>query len=104
MKVYYVRHQAGGVCTEYPFSLPPSELQVKAVERIMAARHGARHAKTKKVYWTRVVEAEMLGPNDVPQPPATGSPAGSGGAEMVDLVAAGEGQVVNPSDVGELKL
>lgn len=68
-KVYFVRHQAAGILTDFPFSAPPSDKQLEAIARLCFQRHGATHPKGDAAYWTRVVELEMLGPNEVPEVP-----------------------------------
>jgi len=69
-KVYFVRHQAAGILTDYPFSAPPTDRQMSTLSRLCFQRHGATHPKGDQAYWTRIVELEMLGPDaelDVPE-------------------------------------
>lgn len=99
MKVHFLRHQAHGVCAEFPFAEKPSELQERAVARLLAARYGERHPKTGERYWFRVYEVEVLGPSDVPKPPPPPAPAGEAGkgsGPLADLEAAGTGRIKNP--------
>jgi hypothetical protein len=67
-KIYFVRHQAEGVVTQFPFSAPPSEEQVAAVSRFCFQSWGPTHPKGDP-YWTRVVEFDVLGPSEVPDVP-----------------------------------
>jgi hypothetical protein len=87
-KLYFVRHQAHGVVTEFPFSEHPSQNQVAAVAKHCFGIHGFGHKKTPtEPYWTRVVEVEMLGPGDMPEVKAPGP---------VGVDAAGAGKVEAP--------
>lgn len=81
-KIYFVRHQAHGVVSEFPFSAPPSEQQIAAVAKRCFHSHGFGHAKTPdQPYWTKVVEFDVLGPSDVPEvPDRVLGPAGTPGA------------------------
>lgn len=66
-KVYFVRHQAAGIVTKYPFAEHPSEEQVAAVAKECFQSFGFGHAKTPDApYWTRVEPFDLLGPTDVP--------------------------------------
>jgi hypothetical protein len=72
--IFLVRHQAGNVIHEYPFAQRPSEQQLAAVKKLCLQRHGFSHAKTpQEPYWVKVVEVELLGPNQVPDVPDVGS-------------------------------
>jgi hypothetical protein len=82
-KIYFLRHQAGGVLHEYPFAEPPTEEQRAAVWKLCFHRHGAEHPKIytdesgnefKRPYWPSddphaLVERELLGASDVPAVP-----------------------------------
>lgn len=69
MKIYFVRHQAAGVISKYPFSEPPTDAQVDAVMRECFQSFGAVHPKDQEPYWVRVYEVDVLGPDDVPVVP-----------------------------------
>lgn len=67
-KIYFVQHQAHGVAFEFPFGAPPSSEQIAAVNRYCFQHHGFGHAKTPdQPYWTRVIDVDVLGPNQVPE-------------------------------------
>lgn len=67
-KIYFVRHQAAGTLHDLPFSYPPSESQLAAIERRCFQRHGASHPKTPdEPYWLKVEAVDVLGANDVPE-------------------------------------
>lgn len=68
-KIYFVRHQAAGILTSYPFASEPSKEQLAAIERLCFQGYGAEHPKSKEPYWLRVIEAEVLGPSDIPSVP-----------------------------------
>lgn len=102
-KIYFLRHQANGVVHEFPFAEPPTEAQMKAVMRLCFMRHGGSHKKTPdEPFWTRVVEVELLGPNDIPDVPErvlTGvSVPGVGKADTNEVSASGTGHVEVPAD------
>lgn len=64
-KVYFLRHQVGGIQFEHPFAQPPTDAQFSAVARKCFLSHGAAHPKTEESYWLRVYEMDVLGPDDV---------------------------------------
>jgi hypothetical protein len=109
-KLYYVRHQAAGIVYEFPFSQPPSEKQQRAVARFCFQKVGRiSHEKTPdKPYWTRIVEVELLGPDELPDVPErvlTGvTVAGAGKADAGEVTANGTGhvEVLTQDDVGEM--
>jgi hypothetical protein len=69
-KIYMVRHQANGLVHEYPFAQKPTEAQLDAISRLCFQRHGFSHPKTPdEPYWTRIVEVDLLGPNDAIEVP-----------------------------------
>lgn len=70
-KIYFVRHQAAGIITKYPFSQSPSDEQIAAIKRECQAAHGELHPKededgNRAPYWTQVIDFDVLGPSDVP--------------------------------------
>lgn len=67
--IYFVRHQAAGILTDYPFASAPSQAQLAALSKLCFQSHGAAHPKTKEPYWVRVVEVPVLGASDVPSVP-----------------------------------
>jgi hypothetical protein len=97
-KVYFLRHQAAGVISKYPFSQPPTDEQKAAVERELFQAVGKSHPKTGESYWTIVVEADVLGPGDVPEVPERSlSVAGEGARPDVDRVSvSARAHVQNP--------
>lgn len=69
-KIYFVRHQAHGIVSEFPFEAEPSDEQVKLVVKWCFNIHGFGHSKTPdKPWWTMVVERDVLGANDLPSVP-----------------------------------
>jgi hypothetical protein len=89
-KVYFVRHQAGGVMHEYPFAKEPSDAQVAALSKLCFQRFGATHPKNNAAYWARIVEVELLGPSDVPKVPDQGpSVVSEAGLSKLSVSAAG---------------
>lgn len=65
-KIYFIRHQAGGVITKYPFANHPTEAQFAAVAKECFQNFGADHPKTKEPYWVRVEALPVLG-GEVPE-------------------------------------
>lgn len=59
MKIFFYRHQAGGVMYGFPFKKPPTEEDLEVLRALMVSRHGEKHDKTGKPYWDRVVEVEV---------------------------------------------
>lgn len=87
-KIYYVQHQAHGVAHEFPFAEHPTQNQVALVAKHCFALHGFGHPKTPdQPYWTRVIDVELLGPDDAP---AIREPGPVGVSEP------GVGKVVSP--------
>jgi hypothetical protein len=87
-KLYFVRHQAHGIVHEFPFTEHPSQNQVALVAKHCFGLHGFGHKKTPtEPYWTRVVEVEALGPNDMPVVKEPGP---------IGVDAAGEAKVAAP--------
>jgi hypothetical protein len=87
-KVYFVRHQAGGVMHEYPFAAPPDAEQQAAISKLCSQRFGFSHSKTPgEPYWTSVVGVDLLGSGDVPaieeQSAGTANMAGVGKVAVV---------------------
>ena len=99
MKVYYLRHQAGGILTDYPFSKPPTGEQTKAISALMAATHGTKNKKDGADYWMIVVEKTVLEPNDIPAvtlPTADSAKGSSASVEMGRVEVTATGTVTNP--------
>lgn len=98
-KVFFMRHQARGLLTDFPFAEEPTEEQQDALLAICEQTHGSAHPKTKEPYWFRVVESELLGPDEVPAVPEKGPANGPGGAVEVPRVqVSGVGHVTNPKE------
>jgi hypothetical protein len=96
MKIYFLRHQAGGVVVQYPFAHPPTEVQQEAVAREMFQTFGAEHPKTGEAYWLKVVEVDVLGRGEVPVVPERGLRMAGPAAAAGDMFASGTGHVTNP--------
>jgi hypothetical protein len=97
-KIFFVRHQAHGIVHEFPFSSHPTQNQVEAVARFCFQSHGFGHAKTpEKPYWTRVVEVDVLGPDELPKvSERVLAPVGENGvadAEAGKVVISGSGTI-----------
>jgi hypothetical protein len=108
-KLYFVRHQNEGVLHQFPFKQPPTQAQMEPIVNELARRHGT-HAK-QKVYnedgtvtltkgdelFFRIIEVEVLGPNDMPQiaPQRTG-PSISSTADVPTLSVRAEARVDPP--------
>lgn len=97
-KIYFVRHQAHGIVHEFPFAEHPTQEQVAAVARFCFQSYGHGHPKTPdQPYWTKVVERDVLGPNDKPAVPervlAPAGEKGVGKTEAGTIVASGTGLV-----------
>jgi hypothetical protein len=94
-KIYFVRHQAAGVLTDYPFASSPTDKQLEALSRLCFQRHGATHPKGDSAYWTRVVELDVLGPNDIPEVPERdlSSVSAGGSASASEFTVSGVGTV-----------
>ena len=106
-KIYFVRHQAAGVVSKYPFAEPPTEEQITAVCRECEPHWGAEHPKTGEAYWAIPVEAELLGPTDIPKPPEPEQPSAESAAAMPQFVASGTGtvtpQTISADEAGVLE-
>lgn len=99
MKVFFLRHQAGGVLHEHPFAARPTEAQLAPLRAMCAWRHGEKHPRSGQPYWSDVVAVDVLGPGDVPHfepPTATSTSSGHGSGSFGDLKAHGVGRVRNP--------
>lgn len=96
-KVYFVRHQAAGFVTEYPFAEKPTDAQVAAVAKKCFQSFGSQHAKTKEEYWVKVFSFDVLGPGEVPAVPdrALGPVASTAAAGQ--FIVAGVGTVTPKS-------
>lgn len=97
-KIYFVRHQAHGVVSEFPFEESPSEEQVKLVARWCFHIHGFGHSKTPGTpWWTKIVVFDVYGPGDLPEVPerelaVAEAPGGAKSAASM-FVATGTGNV-----------
>jgi hypothetical protein len=57
-KVYFIRHQAGGILTDVVFvGAPPSAADLDAAKERMDKVHGENHSKTGEAYWMTVQES-----------------------------------------------
>lgn len=94
-KLFFIRHQAAGVLFQFPFAQPPSKAQQAAVERFCVMQNGVSHSKTPgEPYWTRVVELDVLGPNDIPNVPEHAlAIVSSGGGNADKFSVDGKGHV-----------
>lgn len=98
MKIFFVRHQAGGLMHEAPFLNEPTAEQIASVVRLATARHGERHPKTGEPYWARVEERRVLNEGELlplPEPrAASGAAVARIGEPPIEL--SGTGSVQNP--------
>ena len=101
-KIYFLRHQAAGLISKYPFSDVPTDVQIDAVKRECFQLLGPSHPKTGEPYWLKVVEQDVLGPGDVPDVPeralSSVSPGvrATGGGDPEEFTVQGVGTVTNP--------
>jgi len=65
VKIFFLRHQAGGVLWEYPFASDPTPGQVAPIETLMSLRFGTV-SKKGDTYWLRVVEVEVVPSGQTP--------------------------------------
>jgi hypothetical protein len=95
-KVHMVRHQHHGVVTSHAFSEPPSEEQIAPIAAEAERIHGRPGRATG---WVRVVEVELMGPDDIPVFEVPGEPSEQleNDAGAPKLVAAGIG-IVTPAE------
>lgn len=99
MKIYFVRHQAAGYMTKYPFLTPPNDKQIAAVVKECFRSFGFGHAKTPgEPYWVQIAEFEALGADEVPVlPERTLSMTGVKNEAAVAMFgASGTGNVSSP--------
>lgn len=101
--IYFLRHQAAGILTGYPFAQPPTAEQRKPIEAMLRAAHGPKHPKTSEPYWVTVVECPIVQPGDLPvvrlpvgKP--TNKVGGAGGADGDTVSVGATGTVKNPGD------
>lgn len=92
-KIYFVRHQAGGVLWETPFAESPSEGQIAAIKKLAAQSHGAAHPKTDEPYWLTVCEVDVLGSGDVPSVPDRAPGVSVNAAAVGEFQVSGVGTV-----------
>jgi len=59
-KVYFVRHQAAGYLTAFPFADPPTDAQIASIKKLCDMQHGTHHAKTEEPYWLKGVGIDLL--------------------------------------------
>jgi hypothetical protein len=97
-KIYLVRHQAQNVVHQFPFAQPPTPEQLAAVSRFCFQSWGRSHEKTPdEPYWVKVIEVDLLGPNDVPDVPDRAlSLSKENIADPDKFVVAARGHVENP--------
>jgi hypothetical protein len=65
MKIFFYRHQAGGVLWQFPFKSQPTEQDCAVLRAMMVMRHGFKHPKTTEPYWDRIVSIELLEPGSM---------------------------------------
>lgn len=93
--IHYVRHQAAGILTDFPFAGTPTDKQVAALAKLCFQSHGETHPKTGEPYWLKVVEMPVLGAGDIPEVPERSlSVASEAGAP--EFIIEGTGHVRNP--------
>jgi len=93
-KIYFVRHQAEGLLTEFPFAEPPTDAQFSALAKLCFQRHGEKHRKTGETFWIKTVEVSVLGAGDVPEVPERSLTVASM-AGLVPVTVSGKGHVEN---------
>lgn len=94
-KVFMVRHQHHGMVTSHVFTAKPSDAQVKALADEAARIHS-------KAGWTRIVEADLLGPEEMPPiPEQPGEPSGQteNKADKPKFVVTGVGTVTEAPEL-----
>lgn len=100
MKIYFVRHQAGGVQWDCPFFGPPSPDQIMAMDARLVAIYGEKHSKTGEAYWATIIGVDVLNDGDLPPlPPARDDSIPRGariGEPPVEL--SGTAIVTNPTE------
>lgn len=102
-KIYLIRHQAKGVVHEFPFAQEPSAEQLAAVKKLCFQSFGFGHPKTPtEPYWLRVVEIDLLGPDEVPHVPdrdlsTVPMAPGEARAEIPTQTVSGSGHVTEGS-------
>lgn len=94
-KVFFVRHQAAGFLTDFPFAQAPTPKQFAALAAYCEVRHGTKHPKTGEAYWLGVVEVVLLGKDDAPMtgPVAVGDDSAKASAS--EFGVSGSGRVLN---------
>jgi len=98
-KVYFVRHQAAGFVTEYPFAEEPTEEQIAAVAKKCFQSFGGEHPKSKEEYWVKVFSFDVLGASDVPVVPDRSLSSVVNAAAAGEFLAAGTGTVTPKAGV-----
>lgn len=93
--IHYVRHQAAGILTDFPFASAPTSAQMAALTKLCFQRHGEKHAKTGEPYWLKVVEMPVLGAGDVPEVPERSLSVASE-ASAPEFKVEARGHVENP--------
>ena len=123
MKIYFIRHQAGGVIHDAPFESPPTPAQCAAVlARVPEFRENDRHPKTGEPYWVKVIcvengvtttiggangesaeEINAKASGHCPiraaghkRTPGSGEPGKAAAGGALDAIASGTGNVRNP--------
>lgn len=92
-KVYLVRHQHHGVITTHAFTKSPTAEQMKPLLDEAERLHS-------KKGWGRIVEAELLGPDEMPSVAAaqgTPSTQTENKSDKPKFVASGTGTITAPS-------
>jgi len=98
-KVYFVRHQAAGFVTEYPFAQEPTEAQLAAVAKKCFQSFGAEHPKSGEEYWVKVFSFDVLGPSDVPAVPERSLSSTVSASAAGEFLVAGTGTVTPKAGV-----
>jgi hypothetical protein len=96
-KIYFVRHQAGGVLWEHPCAETPTQAQMIALGAMCEALHGETHPKTDEPYWLTWIAVDVLGPTDIPSFPESPGETANVGA-MAPVTVAAVGHVSNPKE------
>lgn len=92
--VYMLRHQAGGVLSQFVFERPPTGEQMLSAAFYFEQLHGSTHPKTKEPYWLRVVEVPVLQADDqLPLTAGTADGAKDNVTELAPVSMSGTGTV-----------
>jgi hypothetical protein len=87
--VFAIRHQRGGICTDWLFADPPTREQYAQGVRALETKHGTG--------WTRLVEIPLL-TTEMPPMPETPNTSGANSALTGEVFITAVGHVQNPGE------